>query len=260
MRLGERIWNLGRLFNLREGFTAADDVLPSRIHEQAFAEGPAAGKVITRKEFAASLAEYYRLRGCGTRTVCRPKRSSRSSRSTCASSAPTCPRGGMPCRGPPDEFRDAVGDRDAAQLAECLPTLPARSTRWMRGDGSSGLMARFFVWSIPRRVPNTSCSGQSAGVPVLTTLTTKFLRTGSPWKLRRLNRSRAGWTGRPGHTDPSEAVDARGDRTRHASRQLFALGGNASGGQRGCEHRSRDREKDTDGKAKRFSHICLGRI
>ena len=63
MRLGERIWNLGRLFNLREGFTAADDVLPSRIHEQAFAEGPAAGKVITRKEFAASLAEYYRLRG-----------------------------------------------------------------------------------------------------------------------------------------------------------------------------------------------------
>jgi aldehyde:ferredoxin oxidoreductase len=63
MRLGERIWNLGRLFNLREGFTAADDVLPSRVHEQAFAEGPAAGNVITREEFAASLAEYYRLRG-----------------------------------------------------------------------------------------------------------------------------------------------------------------------------------------------------
>ncbi len=63
MRLGERIWNLGRLFNLREGFTAADDVLPSRIHDQTFAEGPAAGMVIEREEFAASLAEYYRLRG-----------------------------------------------------------------------------------------------------------------------------------------------------------------------------------------------------
>jgi aldehyde:ferredoxin oxidoreductase len=63
MRMGERIWNLGRLFNLREGFTAQDDGLPARVHEQAFTEGPAAGNVITRDEFAASLAEYYRLRG-----------------------------------------------------------------------------------------------------------------------------------------------------------------------------------------------------
>ena len=63
MLMGERIWNLGRLFNLREGFTAADDVLPTRLHEQAFAEGPSAGQVIGRDAFAAALSEYYDLRG-----------------------------------------------------------------------------------------------------------------------------------------------------------------------------------------------------
>jgi aldehyde:ferredoxin oxidoreductase len=63
MRLGERIWNLGRLFNVREGLTAADDTVPSRMHDEALGEGPAAGIVIGRAEFAASLAEYYELRG-----------------------------------------------------------------------------------------------------------------------------------------------------------------------------------------------------
>lgn len=63
MLMGERIWNLGRLFNLREGFTAADDALPPRLHDQAFAEGPSAGQVIGRDAFAAALSEYYDLRG-----------------------------------------------------------------------------------------------------------------------------------------------------------------------------------------------------
>ena len=63
MRIGERAWNLGRLFNLREGFTAADDDLPARVHDESFSEGPSAGKMIDRDDFAAALAEYYRLRG-----------------------------------------------------------------------------------------------------------------------------------------------------------------------------------------------------
>jgi len=63
MQLGERIWNLGRLFNLREGLTAADDTVPARLHDEALGEGPAAGIAIGRDEFAAALAEYYELRG-----------------------------------------------------------------------------------------------------------------------------------------------------------------------------------------------------
>jgi len=63
MQMGERIWNLGRLFNLREGLTIADDALPERMHDQRFAEGAAAGKVIDRAAFAAALQEYYAIRG-----------------------------------------------------------------------------------------------------------------------------------------------------------------------------------------------------
>ncbi len=53
---GERIWNLERLFNLREGFSAADDRLPTRLLE----EPNAAGQVVLLDEM---LAEYYRFRG-----------------------------------------------------------------------------------------------------------------------------------------------------------------------------------------------------
>jgi aldehyde:ferredoxin oxidoreductase len=63
MTLGERIWNLGRLFNLREGLTAADDTVPARICEERFDEGPAAGLVIDQDTFEAALQEYYFLRG-----------------------------------------------------------------------------------------------------------------------------------------------------------------------------------------------------
>jgi len=63
MRLGERIWNLGRLFNLREG--VEPDTLPRKLYDEAeaFAEGPSAGKAIGEEAFRAALAEYYGLRG-----------------------------------------------------------------------------------------------------------------------------------------------------------------------------------------------------
>ena len=53
---GERIWNLERLFNLREGFTGADDRLPTRLLEEPSAEG----EVVHLDQM---LAEYYRFRG-----------------------------------------------------------------------------------------------------------------------------------------------------------------------------------------------------
>lgn len=60
MRIGERIWNMERLFNLKEGFTAADDSLPSRMTSDPLPEGPHKGKVSRVPEM---LPKYYQLRG-----------------------------------------------------------------------------------------------------------------------------------------------------------------------------------------------------
>jgi len=58
MRVGERIWNLERLYNVREGFSKADDTLPQRFFEESVN-----GRVIDREEFLNTLEEYYRMRG-----------------------------------------------------------------------------------------------------------------------------------------------------------------------------------------------------
>jgi len=60
IRAGERIWNLERLYNLREGFTAADDTLPPRMLEEPVPGGPSQGWV---SHLPPMLAEYYRARG-----------------------------------------------------------------------------------------------------------------------------------------------------------------------------------------------------
>jgi aldehyde:ferredoxin oxidoreductase len=60
---GERIWNLLRLFNVREGFDIRDDSLPERIFKDALKSGVTTGKVLPRDQFAIMLQEYYRLRG-----------------------------------------------------------------------------------------------------------------------------------------------------------------------------------------------------
>lgn len=58
--LGERIVNLERLYNLREGLRPADDTLPPRYTEEPLPGGPAAGRVVPLE---AMLADYYRTRG-----------------------------------------------------------------------------------------------------------------------------------------------------------------------------------------------------
>jgi aldehyde:ferredoxin oxidoreductase len=57
---GERIWNMERAFNCREGFTRADDRLPERFLRESHGEGPLAGKTV---ELEAMLDEYYDVRG-----------------------------------------------------------------------------------------------------------------------------------------------------------------------------------------------------
>ena len=60
---GARIWNLGRLLNLREGLRQADDPLPARILNVPHTAGAAAGQAIGADAFAAALDEYYAARG-----------------------------------------------------------------------------------------------------------------------------------------------------------------------------------------------------
>ena len=62
-RAGERIWNLIRLFNLRAGFTAADDTLSEKITRQALKDGPHAGRVLKAEDLAEMKGLYYYLRG-----------------------------------------------------------------------------------------------------------------------------------------------------------------------------------------------------
>ena len=63
LTIGARIWNLGRLLNLREGLRRQDDRLPERILSVPHPDGVAAGKVLGAGAFRAALDEYYRLRG-----------------------------------------------------------------------------------------------------------------------------------------------------------------------------------------------------
>jgi len=60
---GERIWNLTRMFNVREGITASDDVLPKRFSQEPAPLGDAKGLVIKEEDLEIAKAEYYSLRG-----------------------------------------------------------------------------------------------------------------------------------------------------------------------------------------------------
>jgi len=62
-RIGERIWNLERLFNVREGMGRQDDLPPRRLLEEPIATGPARGERLDKKSYERMLTEYYRLRG-----------------------------------------------------------------------------------------------------------------------------------------------------------------------------------------------------
>ena len=61
--VAERVWNLTRLFNVREGFTRKDDTLPERIFTKASTRGPSNGQVMDRMSFESMLDEYYQIVG-----------------------------------------------------------------------------------------------------------------------------------------------------------------------------------------------------
>ena len=59
-KIGERIWNLERLYNIREGIDGAQDTLPARFLKEPLREGPSSGRVVDLEKM---LEGYYRTRG-----------------------------------------------------------------------------------------------------------------------------------------------------------------------------------------------------
>jgi aldehyde:ferredoxin oxidoreductase len=62
---GERIYNLSRAFNVREGCTRADDTLPERLLKEPLQDGPAKGHVV---DLDPLLDAYYDYRGWDPQT------------------------------------------------------------------------------------------------------------------------------------------------------------------------------------------------
>ena len=71
IKAGERIWNMERLYNNREGFTEKNDSLPPRLLNEAPTEGPSMGWV---SHLEPMLSEYYRTRGWDQKGVPSPKK------------------------------------------------------------------------------------------------------------------------------------------------------------------------------------------
>jgi aldehyde:ferredoxin oxidoreductase len=67
MKVGERNNTLARIFNVREGFTPDDDVLPQRLHE-GIGNGALQGQRIDPGEFLAARRTYYEMAGWDPRT------------------------------------------------------------------------------------------------------------------------------------------------------------------------------------------------
>ena len=58
-----RIVLLKKVFNVREGWTAAEDTLPARFFEDALPGGAARGARISREQLAAMKRAYHAARG-----------------------------------------------------------------------------------------------------------------------------------------------------------------------------------------------------
>jgi aldehyde:ferredoxin oxidoreductase len=65
LKIGERVVNVDRAFNVREGLSRKDDTLPQRFLEEPLPDGPARGHVVNLDPM---LDEYYELRGWDKRT------------------------------------------------------------------------------------------------------------------------------------------------------------------------------------------------
>ncbi|MCR3923091.1 MAG: aldehyde ferredoxin oxidoreductase C-terminal domain-containing protein, partial [Firmicutes bacterium] len=65
-KVGERINNIARAFNVREGFSRKDDTFPERIMKEPLKAGASKGHYIPQAELDVMLDEYYDARGWTT--------------------------------------------------------------------------------------------------------------------------------------------------------------------------------------------------
>jgi aldehyde:ferredoxin oxidoreductase len=73
-RIGERVWNLSRVFNIKTGFTKADDDIPTRLKKDPLRKGTNEGKVLSGDDFETMLQIYYRIRGWDSNGVPTPEK------------------------------------------------------------------------------------------------------------------------------------------------------------------------------------------
>jgi aldehyde:ferredoxin oxidoreductase len=66
--VGERMNNLARAFNVREGFTRSDDTLPERLMTEPLKAGASKGHFISKDDLNKMLDEYYAERGWDIKT------------------------------------------------------------------------------------------------------------------------------------------------------------------------------------------------
>jgi aldehyde:ferredoxin oxidoreductase len=62
-KVSERIRNLERMFDVRQGVSRKDDSLPKKFFEEPLQKGQYAGEVLDRDKFEAMKDEYYEIRG-----------------------------------------------------------------------------------------------------------------------------------------------------------------------------------------------------
>ncbi len=68
MRASERVFNLTRLYNIREGFTREDDSVPPRCFDDPVLSGPTKGSSLRHEQFNEALEEFYEISGWDRRT------------------------------------------------------------------------------------------------------------------------------------------------------------------------------------------------
>lgn len=68
LKVGERVNNLAKAFNVQAGLTRADDTLPERLMTEPLKGGASKGHLISEDDLKAMLEEYYTVRGWDPKT------------------------------------------------------------------------------------------------------------------------------------------------------------------------------------------------
>jgi len=68
MTIGERMNNLCRCFNAREGMSRKNDYLPPRFTEDPLPDGPSKGQRLSKEQLEDMLDDYYEIRGWDKKT------------------------------------------------------------------------------------------------------------------------------------------------------------------------------------------------